>query len=234
MVYHQQISSYEPVNKKDDLLTRINIRKLINSSLAPNFIMEHIEIEPSGVISNLILSKQNEIFILEGDFKAKINSQEMRIIRDDFLYFPPNTKISLQKDSTNVIQLLRVYPKMTFDNAYLDIIHTAQEKIKKVDVTAFNSKNTTIQIFVKAEKNFEFIMRRFELKSGAKIGLHDHVWEHEMFLVEGNMDLVDKNGNLEHINSNEFIFMPPNEPHGYLNKGNSPAIFICMIPNIKN
>ena len=74
-------------------------------------------------------------------------------------------------------------------------------------------------------------MRKFELLPNAVIGIHNHAWEHEMFLIEGKMALLDENNNKDLIQSEEFIFMPPDEPHGYTNESQEKAVFICMIPN---
>lgn len=98
------------------------------------------------------------------------------------------------------------------------------------EVTAFGSKKTTIRKFINEDEAPNFIMRRFEIQPGGHIGVHDHPWEHEMYILEGDLYLIDKDGNEELVKRDEFVFMPENEPHGYKNKSDRKASFICIIP----
>lgn len=97
-------------------------------------------------------------------------------------------------------------------------------------VTAFGSEGTTIRKFISEKDAPNFIMRRFEIAPHGHIGIHSHPWEHEMYLLEGQLYLTDENGNEELVKADEFVFMPENEPHGYLNKSDEKAAFICIIP----
>ena len=108
--------------------------------------------------------------------------------------------------------------------------HFDHAKITKKQVTQFGSEKTTIQVFISDEEAPNFIMRRFEIQPGGKIGVHDHPWEHEMFVLEGKMQLINAKGDKKEVHAGEFIFMPPNEPHGYINSADQQVSFICVIP----
>ena len=99
---------------------------------------------------------------------------------------------------------------------------------KKVD--AFGSTGTSIRVFISEEEAPNFIMRRFEIKPLGQIGVHSHDWEHEIFILQGNVVLINDKGDRESVSSGEFVFIPPNEPHGYINEGNETVAFICMVP----
>ncbi|MHA1647864.1 MAG: cupin domain-containing protein [Promethearchaeota archaeon] len=108
--------------------------------------------------------------------------------------------------------------------------HFEHTKITKKPVTQFGSEKTAIQVFISEEEAPNFIMRRFEIQPGGNIGVHNHPWEHEMFVLEGKMQLIDEKGDKEEVHAGEFIFMPPNESHGYENTSDQPVSFICVIP----
>ena len=55
-----------------------------------------------------------------------------------------------------------------------------------------------------------------------------------MFVLEGKMSLTNsvEDGHEAEVHAGNFIFMPPNESHGYINKSTKRVVFICMIPNL--
>ncbi|UYP47884.1 hypothetical protein NEF87_004169 [Candidatus Lokiarchaeum ossiferum] len=108
--------------------------------------------------------------------------------------------------------------------------HFHFKKIEPTEVTAFESTGTNIRVFISEEEAPNFIMRRFEIAPGGKIGIHQHPWEHEMYILSGEMFLLTNDGEKEKLVKNEFVYMPPNEPHGYVNENEVPVSFICMIP----
>lgn len=111
--------------------------------------------------------------------------------------------------------------------------HFKYEKIEPKEVTDFGSKGTNIRVFISETEAPNFIMRRFEIKPGGNIGIHSHNWEHEMYIIQGELYLIDGKGNKEKVTKDEFVYMPPNEPHGYLNESNETAAFLCIIPKKK-
>ena len=112
--------------------------------------------------------------------------------------------------------------------------HFHYEHIESSDVTAFGSNGTSIRVFISDTEAPNFIMRRFDIEPGGMIGIHSHPWEHEMYILSGDMYLLSKDGKKEKINKDEFVYMPPNEPHGYINENNETVSFICMIPKKKD
>ena len=105
--------------------------------------------------------------------------------------------------------------------------------IEKKDVTDYGSTKTTIQVLINPETAPNFIMRRFEIGPGGNIGVHGHWNEHEIYVTEGEMDLIDKDGTKTHVIKDQFIYMPGDEPHGYENNTDMPVVFLCVIPKKK-
>jgi len=74
-----------------------------------------------------------------------------------------------------------------------------------------------------------FAMRLFELGENGRTPLHQHAWEHEVFVLEGD-GAVWKEGEEVAVPSGTAIFVPPEEKHCFINKGNAPFRFLCLVP----
>ncbi|MHA1491672.1 MAG: cupin domain-containing protein [Promethearchaeota archaeon] len=75
-----------------------------------------------------------------------------------------------------------------------------------------------------------YAMRRFEVKPGAEIPLHDHPEDHEIFILKGNAKFYNDTGQEEIVNEGDVLYIPPNEKHGIANLEKKSLIFICCIP----
>ncbi len=78
-----------------------------------------------------------------------------------------------------------------------------------------------------------FSMRLFEIEPGGRTPLHDHPWEHEVFILDGKCKLVigDEEKILE---AGYAIYIPPNLKHSFINAGERTLRFLCLIPNRKS
>ena len=77
-----------------------------------------------------------------------------------------------------------------------------------------------------------FAMRLFEIQPGGYTPLHQHDWEHEVFVLEGHGVTRDKHKE-EVFNQGDIFYIPPMEWHQFVNKGENPLKFLCLIPNKK-
>lgn len=102
------------------------------------------------------------------------------------------------------------------------------------DVTDYDSTGTTIQwIWSKKDNVPNFFLRRFVVTPGNQIGLHNHAEEHEIFILEGEGLVFNDSGEKFNIKLEDTLFVPPNEPHGYKNTGQTNLVFLCIIPRLK-
>jgi len=74
-----------------------------------------------------------------------------------------------------------------------------------------------------------FAMRLFEIKSGGHTPLHQHDWEHEVFILEGNGVTRDKTSE-EPFKAGDIFFVPAMEWHQFVNIGKETLKFLCLIP----
>ena len=74
-----------------------------------------------------------------------------------------------------------------------------------------------------------FIMRLFTLSEGGFSPFHKHAWEHEVFVIAGEGAVRGADGDTR-VSAGDFIFVPPNEEHQFLNTSDKPFEFLCVIP----
>ena len=74
-----------------------------------------------------------------------------------------------------------------------------------------------------------FAMRLFEIKPEGYTPLHQHDWEHEVFVLEGNGITRDKTSN-NPFKQGDIFFIPSMEWHQFVNTGNKTLKFLCIIP----
>ncbi len=74
-----------------------------------------------------------------------------------------------------------------------------------------------------------YAMRLFTVGVGGSTPYHTHPWEHEVFIVRG--ECLIKSGDEEiPVSAGDFAFVPPDEPHQFLNAGDGELEFICIVP----
>ena len=75
-----------------------------------------------------------------------------------------------------------------------------------------------------------FVMRIFDLEPGASSPLHEHPWEHEIFVLKGEATARNSTGDENPVAKGDTIFIPPGEEHRLTNKGEGVFRFMCLIP----
>lgn len=77
-----------------------------------------------------------------------------------------------------------------------------------------------------------FSMRYFEVEPNASTPLHNHPWEHEVFILEGEAQIKCQDKTFQ-AKEGYFIYVPPNVEHTFINTSNKTLRFICLIPHQK-
>jgi len=78
-----------------------------------------------------------------------------------------------------------------------------------------------------------FAMRVIEFQPGAVFETHQHPYEHEIFVLEGEGVIEGTEGVVD-MRPGLALYVPPDEPHGYRNTGDGVLRFICVIPHLEN
>jgi len=104
------------------------------------------------------------------------------------------------------------------------------DDVKKEKVKMEGTSGTYIQWLISKRQGAEnYAMRLFTLEPGGKIAKHQHPWEHEIYVLQGEgkigageEEVVAKAGN--------FLYIEPDVPHWYENTGTGDMKFLCIIP----
>lgn len=88
-------------------------------------------------------------------------------------------------------------------------------------------------VITKEDGAKNFAMRVFEIQPGGYTPLHQHDWEHEVFILEGEGTAKNKEKE-EPFKQGDVFFIKPMEWHQFNNTGKKILKFICLIPYKKD
>jgi len=109
----------------------------------------------------------------------------------------------------------------------MKILHYQDVKAKDADEGA--SKLRVRWLITKEIGAENFAMRLFEMEPGGYSPFHNHPWEHEVFILEGDGIVVGEE--LERkFRAGNAIFIPANEKHQFKNDGEKSVKFLCLVP----
>ncbi len=75
-----------------------------------------------------------------------------------------------------------------------------------------------------------YYMRVFEIEPGGYSPLHRHPWEHEIYILCGEGELVGEDG-VHGVGPGTAVFIHGEELHQLKNPGKQTLRFICTIPS---
>ncbi|MCD4738607.1 MAG: cupin domain-containing protein [Anaerolineae bacterium] len=75
-----------------------------------------------------------------------------------------------------------------------------------------------------------FAMRLIEIEPGAIFEMHQHPYEHEIYVLEGEGVVMGGDGE-QRMAPGVALLVLPDELHGYRNPGKETLKFICITPN---
>ena len=110
----------------------------------------------------------------------------------------------------------------------MKVVHSAD--VSPQPVTEEGARGATVRwLLSRPEGAPNFAMRLFELAPAGCTPLHDHSWEHEVFLLEGRAELVQPSGPTQ-LAAGDAVLVLPGERHQFRNTADRPARFLCLIP----
>jgi quercetin dioxygenase-like cupin family protein len=75
-----------------------------------------------------------------------------------------------------------------------------------------------------------FVMRHFTVAPQGHSPEHAHPWEHEVYVLSGRGRVRFDDGAVE-VGPGDFVFVPPMDKHQFLNAGDKPLEFLCVVPS---
>jgi quercetin dioxygenase-like cupin family protein len=76
----------------------------------------------------------------------------------------------------------------------------------------------------------DFCMRHFDVAPGGFTPEHEHDWEHQVFILEGEGTVLG-GAETQPFKAGDVIFVAPGERHQFRNTGDGTARFLCLIPS---
>ena len=77
-----------------------------------------------------------------------------------------------------------------------------------------------------------FAMRHFTVEPGGHTPHHQHDWEHEIFILEGE-GMLRSGDHQEPFKPGDFALIKPMEWHQVMNTTDKPVKIICLVPHKK-
>lgn len=76
-----------------------------------------------------------------------------------------------------------------------------------------------------------YSLRVFTVDAGGHTPYHQHPYEHMNYVIEGEGEIVDENGDKRPVKAGDFALVNPNEKHQYRNTSfEKPFVMICGVP----
>lgn len=92
------------------------------------------------------------------------------------------------------------------------------------------TRGVTIRWLISAEDGApNYYMRVFEISPGGHSPLHRHPWEHEIYILSGEAELVGEEGSVT-VGPDTAVYIAGDELHQLRNRGREVLRFICTIP----
>ncbi|MGH0054139.1 MAG: cupin domain-containing protein [Sphaerochaetaceae bacterium] len=92
------------------------------------------------------------------------------------------------------------------------------------------SEHIVKQILIGPEQGWDdYVMRLFTLEQKGKAPHHSHPWQHVIFAVEGEGNLL-MDGKDYALTSGSVAYVPEGIDHQVSNAGTQQFVFICIVP----
>ncbi len=88
----------------------------------------------------------------------------------------------------------------------------------------------TKKVLISQEEAPNFSMRCFEIQPGGSMPNHTNQVEHEQLVLSGRAKIGIGEKVFE-VKKDDIVFIPAEVPHWYINNGDEPFRFLCLVPN---
>ena len=104
-------------------------------------------------------------------------------------------------------------------------------EVKQVPVTLEGAADVKVQVFLgPGDKAPTMALRIFELGPGGHTPYHDHPFEHEVMILDGDIMTRSPDGDTP-VSPGEVLLIMPGERHQFRNRSaTSTARFMCLVP----
>ncbi|MCK5578703.1 MAG: cupin domain-containing protein [Planctomycetes bacterium] len=100
--------------------------------------------------------------------------------------------------------------------------------LNPVDVSG--ARDVKMRLLISPEEAPHFSMRLFEVEKDGHTPLHTHNFEHEVFIVDGQGELI-VDGDNKKFSTGYVVYVPADKKHQFRNTGPNQLRFLCVVPN---
>lgn len=105
------------------------------------------------------------------------------------------------------------------------------DSVEQVPVNMDGAVGAKVQVLIGPKDQAPTMaMRIFELAPSGHTPYHDHAFEHEVMILEGDIAVVTPDGDIS-VKPGDVMLVMPNETHQFKNCSNTEnAKFMCLVP----
>jgi len=105
------------------------------------------------------------------------------------------------------------------------------ETVPAADVTMPGATGCKVRWLVDEQDGAPtFALRQFEVAPGGFTPRHSHPYEHEVFVLEGEGEVLEADVPRP-LRPGTVVYVAPDELHQFRNTGATPLKFLCLVPN---
>jgi quercetin dioxygenase-like cupin family protein len=105
------------------------------------------------------------------------------------------------------------------------------ETVPAADVTMPGAAGCKVRWLVDEQDGAPtFALRQFEVAPGGYTPRHSHPYEHEVFVLEGEGEILESD-QPRPLRPGTVVYVAPDELHQFRNTGAAPLKFLCLVPN---
>lgn len=110
--------------------------------------------------------------------------------------------------------------------------HIRSQEVATDVVREPGAKQATIKRLIDTTDGADrFVLSLFELMPNGSTPPHYHEWEHEIFILQGTMQLMlPHEKRMVQLQAGDVIFIPRNEPHGFMTGADETCQFLVVAP----
>ena len=104
--------------------------------------------------------------------------------------------------------------------------------VEAIEQTKYGTQKTVMRWLMSPDNGAPvFSMRVVTIQPGGFVGMHEHPYEHEVFVLSGTGTAKTQTESVD-LKPGDFLFVPPDAgEHTFINTGDDVFEFICCIPN---
>ena len=111
----------------------------------------------------------------------------------------------------------------------MKVTHHSDVQAQPVEMEG--ARDTTVRWLIgEADNAANFAMRMFEIEPGGHTPRHQHDYEHEIYVLEGQGVVVDGDQQRP-LQGGDVVYVHPHDIHQFRNNGSQPMKMLCLIPN---